>query len=162
MIRGRNFSYRDYQPPTVAERKKRERTIIEQNKSADTKLEIEYVRGGIRIQGEMYNKKVKAPTPRELVEIQPDEYEAMMATKMSNSQEITVKNSRFIGYSKPVNSHSEIRQLYKRMKLTHPGARHIVCAYWINYDDQPHYARDYYDDQEPNAGRKYSRMDAGK
>ena len=41
-----------------------------------------------------------------------------------------------------------------KMKMINPGARHIVCAYWISAPGvPPHYQADFHDDQEPGAGR---------
>ena len=66
---GKPYFINDYLPTTTNEKKKRERDIIKQNKSAEKPLEIKYTRQGLTIQGDVYRKKVSPPTPRELINI---------------------------------------------------------------------------------------------
>ena len=150
----RKFYLQDFQPMNQVEKRKRERHIVSENDKKDDKekLIIEQTKGGITIQGNLYRKRVQVPTPREMYDITLEDYDAMMHTKMGNGESIEEMNSRFIAYTKPTNTHHEIRQLYKRMKLQNPGARHIVCAYWID-GKEDHYCRDFCDDDEPGAGR---------
>ena len=42
--------------------------------------------------------------------------------------------------------------MYIKLKLINPGAKHIVCAYWLADLPEP-YGCDYQDDGEPGAGR---------
>ena len=151
---GKKFFLQDYNPPQIAEKRKREREIISDNKKLDknSQLKIDRVKGGIKIQNKIYKKKVLPPTPKELSEIELDQYDAMMKAKMNQGETITQEASKFIAFNKPTNTHFEIRQLYKRMRLTHPAARHIVCVYWID-GAEPHYCKDFCDDDEPGAGR---------
>ena len=150
----KKFFLQDYQPIQVAEKRRRERHIIEQNdaKQKDDRLDIQRIQGGITIQGQVYKKKVEVPTPREMASITLNEYDAMMKTKMKKGISIEHKNSKFVAFTKSTNSYTEIRELYKRMKLTNPGARHIICAYIIQ-GEEDHYCKDYCDDDEPGAGR---------
>ena len=57
----------------------------------------------------------------------------------------------FIGYTAEVGSHQDVRDIYKRLKLTEPNARHIVCAYRL--PGTPHLANNFHDDGEPGSGR---------
>ena len=151
---GKKFYIQDYNPVVQIEKRRREQHIKSENevKPDEKKLDIQNTKGGISIQGTIYRKKVMAPTPLELVQIPLDEYDAAMKTRMKKSKDIMQKNSKFIAFTKPVNSHSEIRTLYKRMKIQYPGARHIVCAYWIKGEEK-HYTQDFCDDEEYGAGR---------
>ena len=56
----------DHLPQTIAEKKKRDREIVQYNKTLDkdNRLEIEHTKDGLKIQGELYRKKVQAPTPK--------------------------------------------------------------------------------------------------
>ena len=66
LLKGTPYFINDYYPAATNERKRRERDIIKDNKNASQPLDIEYAKGGLRIQGETYRKKVLPPTPREL------------------------------------------------------------------------------------------------
>ena len=150
----KKFYLQDYSPPVVSEKKRREKEIVKQNNKLENeeKLQIEFTKQGLKIQGNTYRKKVVAPTPTDLVNADLEEYDAMMNVRLNKGEETIEKNSRFIAYNKAVNSHEEIRILYKRLRMTNPAARHIVCAYWIE-GKEPHYCKDFYDDEEPGAGR---------
>ena len=53
-----------------------------------------------------------------------------------------------------IESHDQIDELYLKMKMIQPNARHIVCAYWIDGFEPISQAQDYHDDGEPMAGRQ--------
>ena len=146
----------DHLPLTIAEKKKRDREIVQYNKTLekDSHLEIEHTKDGLKIQGELYRKKVQASTPNELIDISPERLTAIMAQKLQIGRELTCDGSKFQAFSAAVRSHKEIRDLYIKMKLCFPQARHVVCAYYLqDMDHQPHYDCDYWDDEEPGAGR---------
>ena len=149
-----SFYINDFSTIASQERRKRERTIIKENEEQDDeyKLEIERVKGGIKIQGETYRKKVSPPSPAEMASITVENYDNMMSTATPKGNIITVKDSNFIAFTQAVDTHYEIRELYKKMRLINPGARHIVCAYIIS-GKELHYCRDFCDDQELGAGR---------
>ena len=151
---GKPFYIQDHQPTSIMEKRKRERKIVEENEKKEKELRVnmQMTKGKLVVQGQVYKQKVHVPTPREMAATTLDQYDAMMKTKMKKSKTIENSNSRFIAYTKPVNTHHEIRELYKRMKINNPGARHIVCAYIIKGEEY-HYSRDYCDDEEPGAGR---------
>ena len=151
-LKGTSYYVNDYLPTTVNEKRRRERDIIKQNKQAETPLNIEYVRGNIVIQGQPYRKKIDVPTPRQMIDLSASKIGEIMKQRIDQGQPISNKGNRFIGFSTAAASFQVIRELYIKMKLVNPGARHIVCAYWIN-DQQPQYAMDYQDDGEFGAGR---------
>ena len=88
----------------------------------------------------------------ELIEIPSQDITKIMTQKIQKGEQVIKNGNRFVGYTTSVCTHQVIRQLYMKMKLSNPGARHIVCAYWIT-GQPPHYAMDYQDDQEVGAGR---------
>ena len=150
------FYINDYYPAPTQEKRKRERAIYSVNKALDdedeNKMDMKFTKAGLRIQGEIYFKRVRAPTPKELIETSLDDYDAMMSVKMEHGRIIERQNSKFLAYTKSVDTHYEIRQLYKKMKLQHPGAQHIVCVYSIPGEEK-HYTNDYWDDDEHGAGK---------
>ena len=144
----------EYQPIAVQEKKARERHIIKENENLDeeNRLEIEYAKGGLKIQGETYRKKVTTPTPMELAGLSLAELDNILSLKLNRGNDVNEENSKFVAFTASVKSHQEIRELYKKMKINNAAARHIVCAYWIE-GGEPHYCQDYYDDEEYNAGK---------
>ena len=58
----------------------------------------------------------------------------------------------FIGYNAHVTQHEQIQMIYCKLKLLHPAARHIICAFRIP-GVMEHEDEDYCDDGEINAGR---------
>ena len=59
----------------------------------------------------------------------------------------------FIGFSLATDSIDTVRMGYMKMKLCHPKARHIICAFHIPGEEW-HKSRGYCDDVEHGAGTK--------
>ena len=145
----------EYTPIYTAEKRRRERHIIQQleevARSENTEIKVEYTAAGLTIQGQPYKKKILPPTPRELVNLDLDELEVILTAKMNKGKVIMKERSRFQAYTADVTTHQQIRQYYMKLKLTMPEARHIVCAYII--PGQLHICKDFQDDGEPGSGR---------
>ena len=150
---GKSMFINDYVPAAIQERRKRDRDIFSINESLQKPLDVKYSKGKLTIQGEQYIQKVKPPSPKELVDLAPDEIDDILARKWDQGGKILQDNSIFEGYSACVNSLKDVRKLYVKAKLVQPAARHIVCAYWIKGEGQPFYNQDFCDDEEPAAGR---------
>ena len=150
----RPYYINEYQPTITNERKRRERQIIQQNEQLQSKdqLAIEYTRDGLKIQNELYKKKVSVPSPDQLINIPLEKLDAVLKMKTVKGNEITQQRSIFKGFTAKVTTHEQINNLYMKMKLNHPYARHIVCAYSIPGEEK-HYTNDFCDDEEPGAGR---------
>ena len=144
----------EYYPAAVQEKKRRERDIINHNQQSENenKLETEYVRGKLQVQGETYRKKVETPQPSQLIQLTPEELDEILRLPISRSHDLNKNKSIFTPYAAKVSSHSQIRRLYAKLKLVQPDARHIVCAYRMEGGPE-HYSNDYCDDEEPGAGR---------
>ena len=142
----------DYKPSASLERHKRERQIVENNNKKENPLEIIYVRGAMRIQGEMYKAKVNPPTPKDIVDVDPDRISAILKCDLNCGGIVEQDKSIFQAYTAEVNTFQQIRDLYIKVRLMQPMARHIVCSYWIP-GEEDHYNQNYCDDGEPGAGR---------
>ena len=140
----------DYLPPAVQEKRRRERDIVSLYNADASKLS--YTKSGLAVHGVPYKKKVLPPTPKQLVNMEISDLERTLKLKIKKEAEITQDNSIFSAYTAEARSHSEIRDMFCKLKLCQPGARHIVCAYYIDHEEE-HYAKDYHDDNEPGAGR---------
>ena len=147
----------DYVPAMTQEKRKREKEIISMAKEVDAEYNrstnITYPKGKLTINGQMYKQKVVPPTPKELVDIDIDLLNKLSKIKLKKSVELTQDGSKFLTYSySPVSSHQEIRDLYKKVKIIEPSARHIPCAYWIQ-GAETYYSQSFHDDSEPGSGR---------
>ena len=136
-------------------KRRREKDIIATNdtKTGNNKAEITFARGTMMIQGETYKKRVVVPKPSELILIHPESLQTYLELPVDRGEEITLKQSVFTPYAARVKSHKDIRDLYIKLKLIQPSAKHIVCAYVLKGEPE-YYNIDYCDDDEPGAGRQ--------
>ena len=143
----------DYVPLPIQEKRKRDNQIIREYEEAENAedINISYSAGNLIIQGERYRKMVIPPTPKELIEIPVQELQRILDIKTTQSSKLTKENSIFQAFAASVSTFAEIRNLYVQLKLNHPEARHIACAYII--DGVIHSSRDFHDDGESGAGR---------
>ena len=155
----RKIYINDYLPPAVNEKRRRDREVIAMSYPEDPQQEheVKYTTEGLTIQGQVYRKLVQVPTPKQLININPENMERLLNIKTKRSKDIERSRSIFTAYTAPVNSIEQIQDLYKKMKLIQPSARHIVCAYIIDHS-KSYFAKDYQDDQEPGAGRVILRL----
>ena len=87
------------------------------------------------------------------MDVTTKELEAILKYKTNKGATVIQQNSRFVGYSARVTSHQDVRQVYKKIKMCQPNARHVVCAYSIEGHPE-YYGNDFHDDGEPGAGRQ--------
>ena len=134
----------DYTPAATQEKRKRERTIISDNKQAEDgkKLEIKYARGGLLIQNELYKKKVVVPKPADLIQLSADEMSRILKLNIVRGEDVVKENSVFTAFKASISTHAQIRELYIKLKICQPTARHIVCAYRIP-GAETHYCNDF-------------------
>ena len=139
----------EYTPAATQEKRRQEDQLILENQELDTR----FTKQGLSIQGEVFKPKVSVPTPKDLVDLSPQEIKDIMKLPLTNAGTITQEKSIFQGFTAAVSNFAQIRLLYIKMKLLHPHARHIVCVY--NLDSSPdYYTKGFCDDAEPGAGNK--------
>ena len=142
----------EYYPPTAQEKKRRDQDIVDLIKH-DPSKSVSYIKGSIAVNGEVYKKLVEPPSPKELIEMSPQELNRILQIKTIKSKELTKSNSKFMAYVAPVQTHEDVKDIYKKIKLVKPDARHVVCAYWLKDVQSIQNAKDYHDDGEAGAGR---------
>ena len=144
-----------YLPSKENEKKKRERKIISdlKNSSEEKKPEYSYGKNGFAIGNEKYIKKVSAPNPTDLLKYSVDELDEILQCKTAKGVQIREKDSIFIPYTLDAKDYQSIRDAYMKLRLLHPTANHIVCAYHLpSPDATKHINSDSCDDQEYGAG----------
>ena len=127
--KGCNIYINDYIPAHENERRKRERDIIKTAKETGTAHE--YTSQGLKIGNELYKKKVSAPDPCELIDMEMQDINRILELEMDKGRQVMVKDSTFRAYGADVKTHAEVRDFYMKVKLMYARARHIVCAYYI-------------------------------
>ena len=153
-VEGKKVYINEYTPIISQERRKKEKFLRDNNETLQNPAEIKYTKGALTVNGAVFKSKVSVPSPRDLIELSPEELTAIFAKKLDTTQSFQSEKSVFQGYIAPISSLKDVNDLYKRVKLSQPGARHIVCAYWIDSNHiEPHYAMDYCDDDEHGAGK---------
>ena len=142
----------EYLPQIVQDRRKREAEVKKLAINVHGEDNVKYTKQGLTVMGTPYRKKVSPPTPKELINVPHEDLRKIMKMEMSKSSDIREENSVFTAYTAPVKSHKQVRDLYIKMKIIQPAARHVVCAYWVDHEES-YYALDYHDDGEFTVGR---------
>ena len=150
----RKIYFKDYTPTATMEKRKREQDIMNEmnDRPPMQQKEVKYTKKGLTIDGEAYTKKVQVPDPTKIIQMPISEIEKIMSIKMNNSEKISKENSEFLAFTAAVSSLKEISEGYMKIKLEHPGARHIV-AVWCISGTKRHEVEDFQDDGEVGVGR---------
>ena len=149
----------DFKSTEINERRKYEGEIYQENEAQPTHLKFKSEFKGTAL---MLNdvpcaqmKRVSTPSPSALIDISLDELDEVLSVSLSKSVQIEYMESRFIAYAQDLknvsNKYQQIQRAYLRVKLLHPSAQHVICAYDV--DEQDIFAKDYCDDGEHGAGR---------
>ena len=141
----------DFVSLATQEKRRREKKVIADVKLQNQDATVEYTKAGLTIQGTPYRKKVTTPTPSELVNMSVKELDKVLHIKTRRGPPLKKDGSIFYAFHVDTNNHQEVRDAYKKIKLTQPNARHIPCAYSV--PGCPPNANDFCDDGEPGSGR---------
>ena len=146
------ISISDFMPAELKEQKRRERDIYKTNeRDQSTKISMNLTRTGLEIQGEKYEKRVVAPDSTKVLSYTEEQLSRICKLKLQHGVEITENGSSFVGFVLPANNHESINDVYMKLRLVYPQAKHIICAYSI--PGLPRcYHEDYCDDKEVGAG----------
>ena len=149
---GNNIYINDYIPAVIQERRRRHNHVSETATAIFGEEKVGYIKGQVVINGQPYRKKVLPPTPSELINTDPKLLESLFKKTTAKGREVTKEGSAFLAYTAAVKDHQDVRNLYTKVKLLQPAAKHVVCAYWVDHPEE-YYALDYHDDGEHAVGR---------
>ena len=151
---GKPFFINDYLPAKMSEQRRREKDIHWENSRAEQKnqVDMEVKSGSLWIEGKKYEKKVVEPNPKQLLQMPAVEVDRLMKLQIFKTDNFMEQENIFVGYTAFVKSHVEISDMYMKVRLLQPGARHIVCAYALKGGNKFE-NEDYCDDQETGVGR---------
>ena len=142
-----------YQLPELREKIRQERDIMKENSSDEsTKIDMELGRTGLIVQGQPFTNPVKPPHSTEILKCNREEISEIFKVALGKGERSVYEGSLFQGYVVPVNSIGMIKKAYMKLRLIHPQAQHLICAYTI-----PGLPRCFHegfcDDKETGAGR---------
>ena len=129
---GKSYGIKDFLPASINEKRMHNRRIIEDNnkKPPGLKLEMETGKGGLYVKKKLFVKRIQTPDPTVVLNMPVKEVESILKKPISRAPETVKKDGNtFLGYSVCSNNFMEVQNAYLHVKLHHPGARHIVCAY---------------------------------
>ena len=158
---GRRLIFKDYLPSQLNEQRRRENDIIAQNEKKEglDKLTIDKVKGGISVNSALYRKKVEVPDPTKILQMPEDELNEILQMKINAAPNvIREENNSFSSYSIPASNLEEVRKAYMAIKLSDPGARHIVGVWRLPGGGMDHELNDYQDDEDFGVGRNILEM----
>ena len=75
----------------------------------------------------------------------------VMQTPIQKGEEVTDQNSKFLAYTVCADEIETIQNAYHKIKLLHPAADHVICAYALPEENL--FMQDYCDDGEHGGGR---------
>ena len=145
----------DYWSAEGSEKKKVEKELVETNEklSEQQQMSTSYRASQLFLNGQPWveAKMVSTPSPLDLIDLELDHLSSILAMKIGRGDEIHEKGSKFIGYTTTPASYQQIQDAYLNIKLAHPEADHVICAYYMT--DGQLFSQDYCDDGEHGAGR---------
>ena len=143
----------DYIPSAAQEKRKQEQGIFKDNEKSENPMELKYNKGKLMIQGEVFKPKVSAPSPKQLVDVEPQDLAEILKLELESGGVIRQEKNIFEGFTAGVRDHAQIRDLYVKIKLIQPSARHVICAYFLPGEEEKHYQQGYCDNGKHGAGK---------
>ena len=100
----------------------------------------------------IFTQQIQVPSYGNLVKMSSGKIKDLLQTEVVAGKALTYEGNVFQGFTAETYNHSEVKEVYEKLKLIYADARHVVCAY-ILPGTQEFYDRDCCDDQETAAGR---------
>ena len=147
------FTFNHYLPAEMNETRRRENEIIKQNEALEAeKLDIIRDKGKLIIEDQPYEKAVRVPTVKEILAIEVVDFDRAMESEIYKGKTILEKDSSFTGYVTSIQTHQQVMDAYRKMKVQFASASHIVCCYRIP-GTRKFECEDYCDDRDSSCGR---------
>ena len=102
---------------------------------------------------EEYKSPIIVPDGMKLLNLKPDEEEALKAIKVQQGMTIEEGGAAFTGFVTDVDNYVEVNAAYEWVKYYNTGARHIICTCVLPGDNVLE-TQAYEDDEEHGAGRR--------
>ena len=129
--RGKKYSFRDFLTAKQNEERKKNQNIADRVQKSDPHKEIVFEKGKLYIGPEEYTPLVTPPDPTSVLQLPIPKLDDIMSTPIEEGTAETMDGNTFKGYSIAANTAETIQNAYMKIRLSHAGARHIICAYVI-------------------------------
>ena len=110
--------------------------------------EIQVISGKVHIDGKVPRKHLLPVQPVDLFQ-DPNEIEKMAKLNLAGTDTFDTEDNTFIAYALHTGNFTEVKRAYRKVRMIHPGADHVVAAY--NFQNG---IQGYQDDGEIAAGFK--------
>ena len=130
---GKDVYINNYLTANIAEMKKRERQIYKWNQEEDElkQLDMKFERGRLSIENAPYQKLVTPPTPKDYLYLTGERLNGVIKMSLTKGGRIDCNGSYFTAYYTKAEDIQDVRNAYLKMRLLHPGARHVICGFRI-------------------------------
>ena len=152
---GKEYYINDFYPTEENERRKKHKQLFQQNQEMpdDTRANMELYRGKLYVEGEAYKETVRVPDPQDMLDLTVKEMNDIMQINITKGPRVTNEENIFIAYTAEIVDLQHIQDAYLKMRICHPKARHIICAYTLS-NPTIHGQHGCCDDGEHGAGIK--------
>ena len=156
---GAKFYVNDQLPEEQAEdkRKKSQKVKFNKNLIDAQQQDIEWKRGDLMIDGNIYRPQVEEPSCADILRMQPNEIKQMLSRRLHRGPEKKKNGSTFIGFATKTDNIQQVLEGYKQLKYQFMDADHVICAYRIMDTDLVH-NMDCVDGGELGTGRRLLQM----
>ena len=138
----------EYVPVGINEKRRRNREIA----AMFPEQSVGYQRGKLQIDDKYYQPPITPPAPEDIISLSLEQLDKILSINIPNGDMFLKDGNEFTGYTLAVNNVQQIRDAYLKLRLIHPRARHIICAYILKNIDTPE-NKNFCDDDEISAGR---------
>ena len=113
---------------------------------------ITKLKGELFINGKKYKKKVPPPKASEILRMCREERHSIHKAKVIKGLSISKDGSEFIRYAAEVGNYEDLHKVYRKLKMNHPDATHVVCACRLPGKNVG-ICKDFTDDEEYGVGQ---------
>ena len=121
------------------------------DKSTGEKLSVEWEKDSLKVEGEIYEKKVRPPSLKDILLASNEQRRKGLNVNPTAGNAVNVEGQTFLGYTSAVKSLSDVNVIYSKLRSLFTEARHITCAFTIPHRVFQNH-QDFYDDEEHNGG----------
>ena len=134
--------------------KDRNRHLFAANNAMDAKdqLSMTLEKGTLTVDGKKYEKEIKAPSCREILQASKELRLARLNAHVQRGETIAVEGQEFVGYTTVVKTLKDVNLAYGKVRAMHADARHVVCSCRLPSRNF-HTHQDFCDDDEHSGGQ---------
>lgn len=152
--KGGFFFISEHLPEELNESRRRANELFSENKKKQSshQLDMEFKKGQLVINQELYTKAVKVPSIKDIANPSDELYDKAVMMDIAKGDEDRKGGSLFVSFAAAVTSIEEINSAYLKLKMKYADATHISCAFRLPGANTPQ-NQDYVDDGEFGSGR---------